>query len=270
MSLKPEIKIRNIKKRRKTMRHFIKTILICAFFCSAVLSFGQNLLANPDYQKALELQKLAQNAFAQGDYDKAYEYSAQAETYANKARETTDRERLKYRADSLIKYLDGRFQSADIKKLEAQNQADVMSAKKKYENAKTEYAAEDYQKSYDDAQSAKQDLDRLDSSLGITSPTPSPTPTTTPKSVVLPRYFVVRLIPANRDCFWNIAALPFIYNDPMKWGIIYNANKNILPIPANADLILPNQVLEIPAIAGETREGTYDPARTYPTLPAGQ
>jgi hypothetical protein len=82
----------------------------------------------------------------------------------------------------------------------------------------------------------------------------------------LPRYYVVRLVPGNRDCFWNIAALPFIYNDATLWWVLIEANRNILTVPGNPDLILPGQVVFIPSVSGETREGTYDPDKQYETF----
>ena len=81
----------------------------------------------------------------------------------------------------------------------------------------------------------------------------------------LPAVYVVRLIPARRDCLWRIAEYPFIYNNPIKWTVIYEANKKNFKDPTNPNLIYPGQVLQIPAIAGETRTGTYDPNKSYTT-----
>lgn len=76
---------------------------------------------------------------------------------------------------------------------------------------------------------------------------------------VLPKYYVVRLIPANRDCLNKIAGYDFVYGDPAKWQIIWEANKDVLKDPDNPHFILPGQILEIPSIGDETREGTYIP-----------
>jgi nucleoid-associated protein YgaU len=73
----------------------------------------------------------------------------------------------------------------------------------------------------------------------------------------LPAFYTVRLIESARDCFWRIAEYPFIYGDPWKWKILYEANKDKLPVPENPDLILPGIVLSIPSIAGETRSGHW-------------
>ncbi len=76
---------------------------------------------------------------------------------------------------------------------------------------------------------------------------------------VLPKYYIVRLIPEDRDCLNQIAGYEFIYNDPEKWQILWEANKNILKDPNNPHLIFPGQILEIPIIGDELREGTYIP-----------
>lgn len=83
---------------------------------------------------------------------------------------------------------------------------------------------------------------------------------------VYPKYYVVRLNLKRRDCFWRIAKFPFVYNDPFKWRLLYEANKDKLVNPENPHLILPDMIIEIPSIYGETREGTYDFNKKYPKL----
>lgn len=82
-----------------------------------------------------------------------------------------------------------------------------------------------------------------------------------------PAVYVVRLIPERRDCLWRIAEYPFIYNNPLKWTVIYEANKKNFRDPGNPNLIFPGQKLQIPAIRGEQREGTYDPKQQYAAFP---
>jgi nucleoid-associated protein YgaU len=87
------------------------------------------------------------------------------------------------------------------------------------------------------------------------------------ESMPFPATYVVRLIPARRDCLWRIAEYPFIYNNPLKWTVIYEANKKTFRDPSNPNLIYPGQVLQIPSISGETRTGTYDPTKVYTAMP---
>jgi len=79
----------------------------------------------------------------------------------------------------------------------------------------------------------------------------------------LPATFTVRSWAAFRDCLWNIAALPEIYGDPLRWPVLFNANRHRMPNPNNPDLILPGMVLEIPSIDGEVREGAWQSDRVY-------
>jgi nucleoid-associated protein YgaU len=83
-----------------------------------------------------------------------------------------------------------------------------------------------------------------------------------------PAIYVVRLIPERRDCLWRIAEYPFIYNDARKWPAIYDYNKKTFRDPGNPNLIYPGQKLVIPSLAGETRSGTYDPAKKYKSFVA--
>ena len=82
----------------------------------------------------------------------------------------------------------------------------------------------------------------------------------------LPAIFVVRELPKNTDCFWRIAALPAIYNDPFQWPLLYEANKNKLPNPKNPDLVRPDTILTIPSLRGEFREGTWTADGRYPAF----
>ena len=85
------------------------------------------------------------------------------------------------------------------------------------------------------------------------------------KITVLPQYYiVVRRVPLT-DALWRIAGYSYIYNNPIQWYRIYEANRNILRDPDNPDLILPGQRLIIPSLNGEQRSGQYDPQSDYIT-----
>lgn len=81
----------------------------------------------------------------------------------------------------------------------------------------------------------------------------------TVKSNALPAYYKVRLLPQNRDCFWNIAKYSFAYKDPFKWPSIYQANRSLLQDPNNPNLIQPGMRFVLPSLGGETREGEWVP-----------
>jgi nucleoid-associated protein YgaU len=82
----------------------------------------------------------------------------------------------------------------------------------------------------------------------------------------LPSTYIVRLIPERRDCLWRIAEYEFVYGNPLKWKILYEANKKTFKDPANPNLIFPRQILTIPSLNGEFRQGVWDPDKTYPKL----
>lgn len=85
------------------------------------------------------------------------------------------------------------------------------------------------------------------------------------KVTVLPQYYVVvRRVPLT-DALWRIAGYSYIYNNPIEWYRIYEANRNVLRDPNNPDLILPGQRLIIPSLNGEERSGQYNPDLEYLT-----
>jgi len=81
---------------------------------------------------------------------------------------------------------------------------------------------------------------------------------------IFPKYYVVQLNVKRRDCMWRISNFSFVYNSRNEWKTLWEANKGILKNPENPHLIFPEQVIEIPSIKGEKREGYYDPNRKYP------
>ena len=81
----------------------------------------------------------------------------------------------------------------------------------------------------------------------------------------LPEYYIVTSWTEAKDCYWNIAALPCVYNNPFLWRKIYQENKQNMPNPKNPHLIKPGMKIKIPSINGEHREGVYDASKEYET-----
>ena len=79
----------------------------------------------------------------------------------------------------------------------------------------------------------------------------------------LPKFYVVRPWAETKDCYWNISGRKYIYNNPLLWENLYQANKSKMPRPNDPNLILPGMKMEIPSIAGELREGTYSSNKEY-------
>jgi nucleoid-associated protein YgaU len=82
----------------------------------------------------------------------------------------------------------------------------------------------------------------------------------------LPAQYTVRTWKGERDCLWNIAGQPWVYNNPRRWRILYEANKDKFPDPANPNWLEPGIVLDIPSIKGESRRGMWSAARQYETF----
>lgn len=80
----------------------------------------------------------------------------------------------------------------------------------------------------------------------------------------LPASYTVQLNPENRDSLYKIASFPFVYGDGELWYKLFQANRKTLLYPNDENHIEPGEVIVIPSIAGEYREGEYDPAKRYP------
>ncbi|MCZ9846886.1 hypothetical protein OFR22_07840 [Brachyspira hyodysenteriae] len=109
------------------------------------------------------------------------------------------------------------------------------------------------------------DVDNNNETGQIIDATTGQTVNTEGKVTVLPMYYTVVQRTPLTDALWRIAGYSFIYNDPIQWYRLYQANRDILRDPNNPDLILPGQVLTIPSMNGEERVGTYDPNMEYIT-----
>jgi nucleoid-associated protein YgaU len=72
---------------------------------------------------------------------------------------------------------------------------------------------------------------------------------------VLAAEYEVKLNPARRDCLWRIAGYDFIYGNSREWRRLYEFNKSTFRNPDNPNLIYPGQILKIPPISGEARQG---------------
>jgi len=242
---------------------------IFLFLCGAMLwtaifaaapAFSQNLLDNADYQKAVQLRDQAQQALNDGQYDKATQLSQQAQEYAQKAVDLAKEMALAYRATNWLGLAKDRVAYAQSLDVATRYPVPWSTAQTRMTAAQSTYDGKEYQKSIAASQAVV-------AALKDVKPAPSVAalPVSEPRTVAqaklpeppLPEYYVVRLIPDRRDSFWRIAGYPFIYGDPLRWPLIYQANKQILQDPNNPNLIQPGMVFKIPSINGEKRSGTY-------------
>ncbi len=223
----------------RTIKQIIN-ILIIGFLGS--LLFSQSLQDNPDYRKSLELKRQSEQAFEEGDYLEAKRLADESRVYAEKSDAWIQMMLNRYKANSALRRVETQIRSADNVNAEENFPEAYQSGKALYDQAYELFRKEEYLASYDKS------LEALDVMSVIEYIRPRGN---------LAAAYKVRLIPEKRDCFWNIAGYDFIYGDPWKWKLIYEANKSSLPDPENPHLILPGMILTIPPAEGESRSGTW-------------
>jgi nucleoid-associated protein YgaU len=226
-----------------------KTMIIVAIVIAVVLywivAIGASISENPNYKKAREMNQKAQKSYAEGDYQQAYEYAEEAKAHTAKADAYVTMLVQKNKATTLLYQASKRIEAAKAKGAASSFAKQYKQSLADMDMANKTYTAEDYTKSIEYS-------NRVIDGLTVVVPRDP-----------LPKYYRVRLIKGRRDCFWRIAEYKFIYNNPWKWNVIYDANRQKLNEPDNPNLIFPGQVLMIPSANGEYREGTYDPKKGY-------
>jgi nucleoid-associated protein YgaU len=229
---------------------------------SAVALPAQSLLDNDFYHAAKTQMAQSEQAYEAGDYDTAASLSAQAKENFAKSDEYVATMMMFYRANGWLSQANERIAYAKSIKADTNYKDAYNTAVAKAGAAKSALDAKTYPESIALSKSAIAAL--ADIAPAVAEPATVEQPATV-EPTPLPQYYTVRLVLPLRDCFWRIAGFPFVYNDPWKWRLLYNANKDMLERPSNPDLIEPGQRFIIPSASGEIRSGDYDPEQTYPT-----
>ncbi|MCR4741881.1 MAG: hypothetical protein K5866_03300 [Treponema sp.] len=225
------------------MKKVITISLLLALIASSVFAVSYK---NNTYQKlANEYTKKAEVAMDAGQYDDAIEYSKLAEENAELSKAFIAAMTEKSNASNSIAL--AKNQLAWAEKIDAPNIYPMAytAAKEDLEKAEAAFAEENWLAADD---FAKQCLAALD---GIKEVTP------------LPEYYIVRPWAETKDCYWNISGRHYIYNNPLLWENLYQANKSNMPKPEDPNLILPGMKMKVPSLTGEYRSGTYDPKKEY-------
>jgi len=230
------------------MRKILSTVLALATLAASVQA--QSLLDNSYFRRSVELEAAARAAFDEGDYDLAADLAGQAKENARLSDEYVAKMLLMRKASVSIDEAQSRFDWATGVRAERRFAEDYAGAKDSLEMAKASFSTE----AYDDA---------IIHAYTVTAYLSGGT-----AEEALPAFFVVRELSEKHDCLWRIAGLPFVYNDPYKWPLLYKANRQSLPDPNNPDLIYPGMTLAIPPVADELREGVWVDGRKYPTFGA--
>lgn len=227
------------------MKKIIIISILCASLAAGVLA--QSLQNNDYYKKSLEFEKLSEKAIEDGEYAQAQQYAIQSQEYAALSRQYIAEQQLLYRARSSLTAARSRMNLANQINLKNSNPVLYNDASKYFADANTMFNNKDYENSITNARKVVELLQGID---------PKFVPRTDDKSGGLAAYYTVKLNIARRDCLWRIAGFSFVYGDPTKWRLLYEANKDTFPQPDNPDLILPGMVLKIPSEKGEARSGT--------------
>lgn len=224
------------------MKKFFTSVLLF----SVIMSVFAISYTNNTYQKlANEYAKKAEIALDAGHYEESVEYSKLAEENAILSKKYTEMMLSRKEAEDNIKLAKNRLAWAE--KVDAPNIFPMAytAGKENIENADASFEAENYPKATD---YAKQALAALD---GIIETTP------------LPEFYIVRPWAETKDCYWNISGRHYVYNNPLLWENLYQANKDKMPKPEDPNLIHPGMKMKIPSITGEYRSGTYDSKKEY-------
>ena len=248
--------------RRSTIT--ILALVVLGFVAAALPA--QSLLDNEFYKKGVALKAQSDAAYAAGDYDTAASLAAQAKENFKKSDAYVDEMLGRYRANGWLQRGNEMLASAKAAGKDRSSKDLFNDAAGDLAMAKAAYDGGTYDDSIDFSKQAIATLERIP---GVEPVVVTPVePVVEAGTPALPATYQVQLILEARDCLWRIAGYPFIYNNPWKWKVLYEANRGILIDPNNPDLIDVGQVLTIPSIAGEFREGDYDYRLEYPVFGA--
>lgn len=224
----------------------MKKILAFALAFLSVAAVFAVSYKNNTYQKlADEYTKKAQNALDAGEYELSVEYAQKAEENAALSQAFVKKMLAKSDADKAMKAASKKLDYAKSINAERNFPMAYSSAQKSYASAQESYNGEDYETA---TAYANQVLTALADIKEITP---------------LPEFYVVRPWADTKDCYWNISGRNYVYDNPLLWENLYQANKSNMPRPNDPNLILPGMKMKIPSITGEYREGTYDPSKKY-------
>ncbi|MBQ0052036.1 MAG: hypothetical protein KBT11_08235 [Treponema sp.] len=222
-----------------------KFITLAMALLSASVIFAVSYKNNTYQKLADEYTKKAEAALDAGEYALSEEYAKKAEENAALSQAFVKKMLAKSSADEVMKQATKKLDYAKSINAERNFPMAYSSAQKSFASAQEAYNAEDYVTA---ATYANQVLEALADIREITP---------------LPEFYVVRPWADTKDCYWNISGRHYVYDNPLLWENLYQANKQNMPKPNDPNLIMPGMKMKIPSITGEYREGVYNPAKKY-------
>lgn len=223
-------------------------VAIVASLCAMCAAFAVSYKNNTYQKLAEEYAKKADAALDAGEYDLSEEYARKAVENASLSKAFIDSMNARYHAQTEIAAAEEKMRWAKSINAEAAFPTAYSAGQEALDNAKSAFEREDYESALKYARAVNEAL------AGVYEVVP------------LPKFYVVRPWAENRDCYWNISGRKYVYNNPLLWENLYQANKGKMPRPNDPNLILPGMKMEIPSIAGELRDGTYDSKKDYETF----
>jgi HEPN domain-containing protein len=204
----------------------------------------EGILSNEFYLESLRLTKLAHDTYEIGDYDASAGFAQEAIRFAQLSDE--------FVAVQLIAEAKRLLDWADKNNIANRHPNDYRDGKYYYETSLEFHSEEDWNETISSATKSISIFAALETGRTITT-------TTASRSTGLPKQYTVRTWAREKDCLWNISGYSWVYGDPSRWKVLYEANKSKMPDSNNPNLIEPGMVLDIPSIKGETREGMWRP-----------
>ena len=215
-----------------------------------------SLRDNQYLYESLRLNNLARLAFDDGDYEASTTYAEEAIRYAAYSDDYVLMRLKMMEADTAIDAARQRLEFAASLNTASLFPTEFNRAQTSYSDARAYRLAESWDNAIASANQVLAALAGIDFAA-LASP---------PPGLTLPGQYTVRPWQTSFDCLWNIAARPWVYNDPQKWPLLFEANRSRMPDPNNANLIHPGMVLSIPSISGEIRQGMWAPDVNYPSF----
>jgi tetratricopeptide (TPR) repeat protein len=270
------------------MKRFITAVLIVLMAAVTTAAdegepvIPRSLRNNRYYTESLRLANLARLSYNIGDYDASTNYAEESIRYARLSDEYIALQLKIRETNNAISAAKKRLDWAVSSGASTEFPNEYTAAQGHYDDARAFRSAEEW----DDAIDSANKVILLLANVHGPAPAPvvllpepepeppppppeppAPPPPPPPKIPALPAQYTVRSWSVYKDCFWNIAGRSWVYGDPHKWRLLYEANRAKLPDPGNPNLILPGMVLDIPSIKGEIREGMWDEKTKYPSRP---
>lgn len=199
---------------------------------------------NRFYRESVRLTRLAHEAFEFGDYDASAGFAQEAIRYALLSDEFVSTQLIN-EANRLLVW-------ANANNVAARFPGPYTVGRNYYEASVEAHEEDNWGESIPLAISSISILTALEVDRPVTAARPP-----------LPAQYTVRTWAIHRDSLWTIAGYPWVFNDPFRWPVLFEANRARMPDPNNPHLIEPGFVLDIPSLTGEFRQGMWDPNLTY-------